>query len=657
MKNQGMMPALGRAASFVPASVDATKRTVDLIWSVGARVYRPGTWFDEPFYEELSMDPAHIRMGRMTSGSAPLLKVHDQTELESVMGNIIRASVANGEGTGTAKFSQRADVQPYFQDVQDGIIRNVSVGYRVYKYQDISAPDDPIPVLRAIDWEPLEVSLVPVGADADAGIRSQSQAEVPCEIISRAESAQGETMDKTQNAAPAAQPAGSTPAQEPVKAAAVSAAPVSESARSEEGTRAAIEAERARSLEITKTVRRFGLPENIAEDLISRGVSMDQARAAIMDKLAEKTEQTRIQPVVTGGAPANAEARRASAETALLHRFDPSKYKLEGDSREFRGLTLMEMARSFLEAHGKRTVGMSKMEIATRAFEGTSDFPALLSNVANKTLRDAYQSAPQTFRPIAKLNMAADFKQMSRVQLSDAPSLEAVNPSGEIKRGALSDGKEVYSLATFAKIVPINRQAIINDDTSAFTRIPALMGRAAADMESDTVWAIITANAAMGDGVALFHATHKNLAGSGAAMTTALIGAARAAMKGQKNLANRPMNLLPKFLIVDPTQEYLAEQTVGPIVPNAASSFNPFMGKLTILSEPRLTVASGAQPWYVAADPGQIDVVEISYLEGQEGVYLESRQGFEVDGIEIKARLDFAAKALDWRGLYKNPGV
>ena len=41
----------------------------------------------------------------------------------------------------------------------------------------------------------------------------------------------------------------------------------------------------------------------------------------------------------------------------------------------------------------------------------------------------------------------------------------------------------------------------------------------------------------------------------------------------------------------------------------------------------------------------------------REGAYIETRNGFDVDGVEIKCRLDFGAKAIDWRGLYKNPGA
>ena len=65
----------------------------------------------------------------------------------------------------------------------------------------------------------------------------------------------------------------------------------------------------------------------------------------------------------------------------------------------------------------------------------------------------------------------------------------------------------------------------------------------------------------------------------------------------------------------------------------------------------------GQTAWYLAASPNQIDTIEYAYLEGQQGAYIETRNGFDVDGVEIKCRLDFGAKAIDWRGLYKNPGA
>ena len=128
-------------------------------------------------------------------------------------------------------------------------------------------------------------------------------------------------------------------------------------------------------------------------------------------------------------------------------------------------------------------------------------------------------------------------------------------------------------------------------------------------------------------------------------------------MRLQKTIKNVVMNLTPKYLIVPAALESIAWQfTSSNYVPATAPTTNPFFGQLQVVVEPRLD-ANSATAWYLAADTSQIDTVEYCYLEGNSGVYIETRQGFDVDGMEIKARLDFAAKAIDFRGLYKNVGA
>ena len=163
----------------------------------------------------------------------------------------------------------------------------------------------------------------------------------------------------------------------------------------------------------------------------------------------------------------------------------------------------------------------------------------------------------------------------------------------------------------------------------------------------------------MADGTALFHANHKNLAGTGAALAVDAVGAARAAMALQTGLDKKTvLNVRPAFLIVPAALELKAEQLVAQnLVPAATSSVVPqSIRTLSPISEPRLDAAS-ATAWYLAASPNQIDTIEYAYLEGQQGAYIETRNGFDVDGVESKCRLDFGAKAIDWRGLYKNPGA
>ena len=74
---------------------------------------------------------------------------------------------------------------------------------------------------------------------------------------------------------------------------------------------------------------------------------------------------------------------------------------------------------------------------------------------------------------------------------------------------------------------------------------------------------------------------------------------------------------------------------------------------LTVIVDARIT----GNQWYLYAAPGVVDTFEYAYLEGEQGVFTETREGFEVDGMEIKARLVFGAAWIDYRGTYKNPGA
>jgi hypothetical protein len=293
---------------------------------------------------------------------------------------------------------------------------------------------------------------------------------------------------------------------------------------------------------------------------------------------------------------------------------------------------------------------------------GTSDFSSLLANVASKRLRDSYAQNPGTYQQWARrAPNAPDFKSMSVVALSGAPDLLQVNEHGEFKVGTMSDGQETYKMLTYGRIVSLTRQAVINDDLSGFDRLVSSFGNSSARLENRTVYSQLTANAALSDGVALFHASHNNLAGTGAAIAIASLGAARTAMRLQKGMAGEELNITPNFLIVPAALEQIAYQfTSANYVPATQAAVSEFRAggrtAITPIVEPILD-ANSATAWYLASDNGQVDTVEYCYLDGAEGPILESEPGFEVDGISYKCRLDFASKAIDYRGLYRNPGA
>ena len=238
--------------------------------------------------------------------------------------------------------------------------------------------------------------------------------------------------------------------------------------------------ERHRIATIQDAARKLGVAASVADDLVARGTSVHAARAALIDAAAARDAHAETRPHVrTGGLDAS-ETRRAAVEAALLHRYDPGRFALSEPAREWRGLSLIEMARGWLEVEGVRVRGLSRDEIATRALHSTSDFPAILAGVTNKTLRNTYETAPRTYPAIARRTTVADFKLVHRLKFGEAPQLEKVSQSGEFKRGSIGEAQETYRIETFGKVIGITRQVLINDDLDAFARVPALFGTSAA---------------------------------------------------------------------------------------------------------------------------------------------------------------------------------
>jgi hypothetical protein len=435
---------------------------------------------------------------------------------------------------------------------------------------------------------------------------------------------------------------------------------------------AVLAAERERSAAILDLADKHGF-RTLGDKAVRTGQSLDAFRASLLTEISKK------EPTITGHnrveGPAGGEKRGEAIVNALLHRHDMRAYKLDDASRDFRGMSLVDIARDCLEANGRSTRGMSRNDIAAEALaagqrsggmHSTSDFPFVLANVANKTLRAAYEQSPQTFRPLVREVSVPDFKSVSRVQMGEAPAFERVNEHGEFERGTIGEGREQYSIATYGKVVAITRQVIINDDLSAFTRVPQAFGFQAANLESDLVWAQIVGNPVMGDGQTLFHSTHGNVL-TPAGISADSVAAGFEAMRLQKGLDGRTLlNIMPAYIIAPVAAQMKVSQFLTAITANQTANTVPdYIRTVIPIIEPRLdggftnpvtgaAVAGNRFNWFMAAAPGMVDTVELAYLEGQQGVYTETRTGFDVDGVEVKVRLDAGSKVIDWRAFARN---
>lgn len=159
----------------------------------------------------------------------------------------------------------------------------------------------------------------------------------------------------------------------------------------------------------------------------------------------------------------------------------------------------------------------------------------------------------------------------------------------------------------------------------------------------------------MSDGNALFSAAHGNV-GTPSAITVQSMEEARRLMRVQTSPEGSPLNLEPKFLIVGPVKEVEALQlTASTVVPTTLGTAIPVALKsVEVVVDSRIQGTN----WYLAASPLQTDTLEYAKLSGSDdGPTLEARDGFDIDGVEFKAREDFGAAAIDWRGLVWNAGA
>ncbi len=420
------------------------------------------------------------------------------------------------------------------------------------------------------------------------------------------------------------------------------------------------------------------LDETWARGLCDRGVTLAQAtelvKLAVMHKPLSIAVGQDLNKGTLGEAMRDAICLRAGAKVEKPHE----------RAHQFRGLSVLEMFRLHLESLGvpdARFLSKSRLvdllgprrlvaaypHVAGLAMS-TSDFSHILADAVNKTLLAAYQEAPKSWQVWARRASAADFKTIYRTSLSEAPALAARTESGEIHYVSLLDSVESYALVEYAGGIKLTRKAIVNDDLDAFSRIPTLQANAAARKEDDVAYAILTANAAMHDTGLLFNVTavttaggHANLAGAGAALSVTALAAGTAAMglqKGPKLAAY--LNLEPAFLLVPVTKSVVAVQLVG--APNdpaiAAPTPNPFANRLQVVKNARLD-ANSTTAWYLLADfkAGQVDTVEVCFLDDEPTPVLAQETDFDTEDMKFKVRHTVAAKAIDWRGMYKNPGA
>jgi hypothetical protein len=418
-----------------------------------------------------------------------------------------------------------------------------------------------------------------------------------------------------------------------------------------------VAAERNRIKDIRALVTQHNIDTVVANDWIDNGLTLVDARAKALDIMANRDRSTSpTSHIRMNGSVPRAQVRSAMAN-ALLNRVQPDQYRLDEASGEFRGQALMGMISTAMAFLGESVVGKTANDLVTMAMHSTSDFPLILQEAANRVLRSAYAQQPRTFAPIATRTTADDFRAKNSLQIGGGSGLEKVNEDGEFKQGTVSESKESYRLDTFGRIFAFTRQLIINDDIGALVRFVAQIGNLAARKESDLVWALVKSNPKLADGLNVYSgdAKRKNLL-AGNAVNDAVMGSLKKAHRQIVGLDGEPLNITPKFLVVNSEREVEAMKMLEIIQATQTSNVNIFARSMELIVESRLDGVAN-DPFYTFADPIAVPTLEYAYLSGNEGPTTTTAWGFEVDGMKLKITHDFGAGFVDHRGTAKVSGA
>ena len=379
----------------------------------------------------------------------------------------------DSRGHALVKFDADEESDRIFKKVSGGSLRGVSVGYRIKEYTQLKEGETSKdgrfkgPAVIVSQWEPLEISIVSVPADAGVGVgRSIEDLKGMNKDMDKKPEMKNQTeMKKDMDV--------------------------------KKDIQNAIEQERTRNAEITKLCRSF---EMSPDGYIEKGLTLEETRAEVLKELAKKSA-----PVSVNVLSDESEKFRAAAADGLAMRAGIEISTPADGAESFRGVSLMRLAYDICEREGGKPSRMDNDTLLRSVFSGGSGaFPNILANVGHKALMKGYNEVPATFQYWTSKGSNPDFKPSTRVGLGAADELLPMTEMGEFKSSKTTDMGQQTTVHTFGREWTLTRKSIINDDLSVLARLPAAYGAAARRTINKQAYDLLT------NGSSIFTSAHKN---------------------------------------------------------------------------------------------------------------------------------------------------
>ncbi|HUX14835.1 MAG TPA: hypothetical protein VMW52_00085, partial [Phycisphaerae bacterium] len=682
-----------RTFSVRSATFSEADRTVEAVLTTEAPVLVYDWATDRTVREILLMAGCRLPATRQI----PLLDAHGRWSVSQQLGSTRGLHTEGGSLLGRNQFADTHAAAEAMNLVRDGHLTDNSVGYRVHASTTVEPGETLViagrtftapagePLRITTDWEPVENSPCSIGADDAAKMRAATAATAdknrPAPLDRSGTEAGSHRKDREMEftawltergidpatlseaqttalralhtekgddatradatdvivrsmAPPAPAPVPKTPKTPP--------APPAEDASRAAADAAAIAARQRivdRVRQIDELAEMSAVPDNVRRQFTeAANPDVEAARAAFLTRM--RADRAHVPHASFGIHSHDRSATGDQLAAALAIRSSQMDHDelVEGFGEQnltvadrFRDLNCVDLCRHAISLDG-RDVPSGRDETLRAAVSGQS-LPYVLGAVVNKFLMRGYGQPKATWRKWCSVRSVPDFKANTAVRYTATGQLEVVNNNGKIPADTGTEEYETLQADTYAKIMAVTRQNLINDDLGVFTAIPNRHGVAASQTISRKVYTVLLANAAMADSVALFHATHLNLNPS-SALTPATYAAAIAAFLGQKDKAGEPIDVMPAICLVPPgLGEKARSIQEGKVLVLTGTSDNARMAKfadagmLEAVVEHRLASTGytgySATSWYVMGAPGECDNMIVAFVNGRQNPIIE----------------------------------
>jgi len=588
--------------------------------------------------EILKVTPEAMNIERLKQGVMPVLFNHDRDKVIARVDNIY---IKDKKAYADITFDKDEKSTTIMDKVESGSLRGMSVGYQPKLFEVVPKGEtnsDGVegPAYIITKWEVLEFSVVSIPADPTvAAGREEKQAEKSAPVPITPISPANEPTDKKEKKET-----------EKMDEKEMQKKQQEERAAAEEKARMA---ERKRCTDISALCRETNMTEEATKKFIDDGTTMDDVRAAVLTEMIKKNQAT---PTTKATVTADeGDKLRDVITDGILLRAGLHPKNAAAGADNFRNMRMKEVAVMCLERAGEKDARyMSEGELLKRALTTTGAFSAILDDTAHKALSGKYLEAGTTYQDWVDYGSLRDFKAAKVYKLSAASMPKRIPEGGEFTYQELStDGTNVM-LETEGTGFSYTRQMLINDDLDLLAKVPQLIVAGFERKKNMLAYQALT-------GVT-FSAKNGNLA-TAAALNTDSLTEMRAMMRQQKDFSGKAvLNIVPGYLLVPSTLETKAFQLIASNSDPSSSNSgvkNAFQSSMQVITDANLDDSSKTA-FYVVAKHGFVDGVQVSYLNGQTDVIIDSGMDTDTLGWKFRFYHDFDVRALDFKGFVKNAG-